>query len=330
VRLPLLTLVAAMAVAATSSAVPQAVTVSNDRPVHVVALASVSARSGACNLGDANAVTVVIDYQGLGGGTQQTCVSNLASGATALDALRAAGASVQGTAKDGLSFVCRINSRPGTSEQLTLPNGQSYVESCVNTPPASAYWSYWWAGQGTSWTYSTEGSATRTVTFGEYDGWSFALGAGFGKAPPPRVTPSAWAPAPAPAATAPPAPPPATTSVPQPAPAATHDPAQPPLASQSGSASHTAQTSTTQPSDTDPADTTAPDPSDGVTTPDQDPSFSPSASPLPAQPSGIASPDPAPHADSSAWWGAAIGVGLIVVIAGAATWIWLRKRRGTS
>lgn len=151
-----------------------------------------AARQGMCTSADAKAVTVVIDYQSLGAGVAKYCVTGLAKGATGLTALRSV-ASVQGTTSSGLAVVCRINSRPGASQSLKLPNGKTYTETCVNTPPAAAYWSYWHASQGGSWQYSSQGAATSQVSFGGYEGWSFALGAGFGQAPKPRVTPVKWA-----------------------------------------------------------------------------------------------------------------------------------------
>ena len=269
-------------------------------------------RSGACTAADSNAVTVVIDYQDLGGGTHQYCASGLRAGATGLDALQAV-ASVQGTTSNGQSVACRINSRPGASQVLTLPGDVAYTESCVNMPPAAAYWSYWWADAGGSWTYSTQGLAARKVKFGSYEGWSFALGAGFGHAPQPRVTPAVWD-----------VPPPVTT--PQPSPPMTSDatnqppldpntqPAKTPSANKpSANRPQTSQPVVSQPVDEQPS---------------SEPPASPATSPTPATTAASDdSPAPPPVADTSTstspavWWGLA---GLIAAVAAVLGWRYLR------
>jgi hypothetical protein len=158
---------------------------------HEAIPAHATGRTGACTSADKNAVSVVIDYQDLGGGTAVYCASNLASGATGVDALAAIGVSYQGTS-NGSGFVCRINGSPPPTQNITLPNGTTYQEKCLTTPPGNAYWSYWTAKPGGAWTYTTQGAFSRKVVFGTYEGWSFSLGGGIGQAPAPRVSPSAW------------------------------------------------------------------------------------------------------------------------------------------
>ena len=285
-----------------------------------------AAQAGACLADAVNAVTIVIDYQGLGGGTQTYCVSGLAAGTTGVAALEAAGVAVQGTVHDGPSFVCRINSRPGPDETLTLPNGQSYTESCANTPPASAFWSFWTATQGGAWSYSSQGGGSRSVKFGEYEGWSFALGYGVGKAPQPRVAPAAWAVPPVPEpSTAKPSPTtspvvkpsPSKTAVPVPA---TSKPVVPPPAS-----TRPAPT-TAAPTHTSPT-ATAPQPAD---TPTQTASVSPTPVP-PSQNPVDASPTPGGVPASGRGgppWGTFAVLALIVVLAaGAGGAVWYRRRK---
>ena len=67
---------------------------------------------------------------------------------TGLDALEAAGFSWVGTTQFW-SFVCRINGLPTPDD-----------DPCVRTPPADAYWSYWTAPRGGSWSYESQGPAT--------------------------------------------------------------------------------------------------------------------------------------------------------------------------
>ncbi|MCL2736155.1 MAG: hypothetical protein FWD75_05935 [Propionibacteriaceae bacterium] len=315
VRHLLIGLAAVMTVVAAAGPPPSVVPAA-DRTVRALPLAGVHARPGACAATDSGAVTVVVDFQGLGEGTRTTCVSGLSAGSTSLDALRASGASVQGTARDGIGFVCRIDSRPGESEVITLPNGGTYVESCVSTPPATAYWSFWWAPQGGSWTYATQGPSTRAVVVGQWEGWSFSLGRGFGQAPVPRVTPSMWA-------TPPPEPAPATSQAPEPPPV----PPAPsrPEGPSSGGATSEPGSSAVAPTG-DPAETDTPSGSESAGMP---PSSSPSSSP---QAGAQATPGPTDDADVSPRdyrWGAGAGVALTVLIGGAAAGVaWFRRRHG--
>jgi hypothetical protein len=256
-----------------------------------VAAPPTSGRSGACTGADNNAVTVVIDYQGLGGGTAVYCASNLPAGATGLDALTAIGVSYQGTTRDGLSFVCRVNGRPSSSEKITLPGGQTYQETCASTPPSTAYWSYWWAKQSGSWGYTSQGAGQRQVVFGSYEGWSFSLGGGIGQAPAPRHSPVAWQ-TPKPATTA------AQTSAPPP-PKNTPATPQTPAGTSRNPSPTAPATSTTRPSNTS---------TPASPTPQEDPTSTDSP-PVQTEPS-VASTTPAtpdkedtntPHERTSPW-----------------------------
>ncbi len=108
-------------------------------------------------------VTVVVDFTALGGGVQVACAPG--APATGLAALQGAGFTVTGTARWGLTFVCRINGLPTPA-----------TEPCVNTPPATAYWSYWHAPSGGAWSYSTSGAASHDPAPGSVEGWAFGAG----------------------------------------------------------------------------------------------------------------------------------------------------------
>lgn len=154
---------------------------------------------GVCTGADATTgVTIVIDFQELDGNggtaapTITRCSPNPSPGTarTGIKALQDAGISVTGTAQWGLSFVCRLQGRPSSTEAIPLTSNPNYHEACVQTPPAAAYWSYWWAnGSGTTWTYSTSGAANRNVVPGGFEGWSFSLNKTASTNPPPGVTP---------------------------------------------------------------------------------------------------------------------------------------------
>lgn len=132
---------------------------------------------------DGNGVTVVVDFQELGGPTIVRCAPG--AQASGLSALKGAGFSITGVQRWGESFICRIEGRPGPSE-----------EACVNTPPASAYWSYWHAADGGSWVFSQLGVTARTPPAGSFEGWSFSKDRTAETSPPPRVGPRRPAPSP--------------------------------------------------------------------------------------------------------------------------------------
>ncbi|MFI7211361.1 hypothetical protein ACIBP4_10990 [Micromonospora maritima] len=162
---------------------------------------------------DASGVTVVVDFQELGGGTVVRCARG--DQATGLAALKNAGFSVTGTLRWGEGFVCRLDGRPSAAS-----------EKCVDTPPASAYWSYWHASNGGGWTYSDKGVLNRRPPAGSFEGWAFSTGRGANDAPRPGVAPKRPAPPPPPPASSPR--PPAGGGPVAPPPAGTAGPAAPP------------------------------------------------------------------------------------------------------
>ena len=152
-------------------------------------------------------VTVVVDYQALGGGVVVRCAPG--SPATGFKALTAAGFRLE-EVRNVPGFLCRIDSRPGPER-----------EACINTPPAAAYWSYWHAARGGTWATSGEGARTRTPPPGSVEGWSFSDdGSPGGPAPAPGIDPPAKPAKPKPATPKPATPKPATpkpTVTPRPA-----------------------------------------------------------------------------------------------------------------
>ncbi|WP_432129127.1 hypothetical protein [Streptomyces sp. bgisy082] len=98
--------------------------------------------------------------------------------ATGLAALKNAGFTIAGTQRWGEAFVCRIEGKPTAA-----------TEACVNTPPASAYWSYRHAPNGGTWGYSQSGASGRKPAQGSFEGWSLSLNKTSSTNPAPRVTP---------------------------------------------------------------------------------------------------------------------------------------------
>ncbi len=145
---------------------------------------SSAARDGACASGTADTVTVAVDFGSLGGGLLVRCASGLTAASRGTDALAAAGISwTPVTNQPG--FACRISGRPAADETFARPADQNYRESCVNTPPADAYWSYWKSGGDGSWEYSSTGPTSGRVRLGGFEGWVFSAGG----QNPPRVSP---------------------------------------------------------------------------------------------------------------------------------------------
>jgi hypothetical protein len=125
-------------------------------------------------------VTVVVDFSAFSSGVTARCVTNATSSTTGLKALQDAGFIPTGTLQYDLAFICRIDGKPGNPP-----------EDCQNTPPTTAYWSYWYASNGGSWTYSSEGASTHKVKVGGFEGWAFHNAARDGNnAKPPGLTPT--------------------------------------------------------------------------------------------------------------------------------------------
>ncbi len=137
---------------------------------------------------DDEGVTVVVDFQSLGGETIVRCAPGTEP-RTGLEVLADAGFQVEGVQRWGSGFVCRIEDSPAAGESLPVEGDDGYREQCIDTPPASAYWGYWYADDGGDWQYSPYGVKNREVLPGGFEGWSFALNAPQGDPPAPRVAP---------------------------------------------------------------------------------------------------------------------------------------------
>lgn len=130
-------------------------------------------------IGDCTAsrgAVVAVDFGPFGGQVERGCD---ATPTTGYDLLHEAGFTTAGTQHDGPGFICRIGRGSGT--QYPTPD----QESCVRTPPATAYWSYWVASPGQDeWRYSQYGAMDRKPKDGEVDAWVYGgtdIGGGTGK-----------------------------------------------------------------------------------------------------------------------------------------------------
>ncbi len=166
-------------------------------------------------------VVVVADFAPWGGDINSVCDATLPANAS--EALVAARFHPTGVAAyGGLNFICQI---AGDPPHVT----------CASTPPANAYWSFWYADAGSdTWTYSPLGPESLEPRAGSVEAWVFGSNTGAGPpasfpspnalrtatgrasgttttstqpASSPTSSPSATTPAGAPATTAAPAPP---------------------------------------------------------------------------------------------------------------------------
>jgi hypothetical protein len=156
--------------------------------VPATSFATWSAASGGDFCTTDEGVTVVVDLTALGGAIVVRCVDGpLRPGYDGWDALSDAGFGPQAPSRVP-GFVCRIAGQPTASRSFDIPENSDYHEQCVNTPPASAYWGYWYSDNGGSWTYSTSGASSHRVIEGGFEGWAFSLNSG-GHPPRPGIAP---------------------------------------------------------------------------------------------------------------------------------------------
>ncbi|MFE7530865.1 prenyltransferase/squalene oxidase repeat-containing protein [Kitasatospora sp. NPDC057542] len=111
---------------------------------------------------------VAVDFSHWGGGVVRGCDAHPTTG---MNLLHNAGFTTTGTGHDGPAFICRL----GTG---TFNGGVQYPtpaeEPCVNTPQATAYWSYWIAEPGQqTWSYSRFGAGTQKPKPGEVEAWVY-------------------------------------------------------------------------------------------------------------------------------------------------------------
>ncbi len=140
----------------------------------VVSLPASAPAAGADPMSDCTTTTgvvVVVDLTAFGGNVERGCAAAPSDGLAALGDAGFTTTPVSGEP----GFVCRIDGEPSPSQQ-----------ACVSTPPATAYWSYWYADAGQStWSQWQLGAASSHPLPGSVDAWAFGSGR------PPSVPPSA-------------------------------------------------------------------------------------------------------------------------------------------
>ncbi|MFJ1730274.1 prenyltransferase/squalene oxidase repeat-containing protein [Streptomyces sp. NPDC088254] len=127
-----------------------------------------AAADGAGDCTATKGAVVAVDFGPFGGTVEPGCDPTPTTG---YELLHDAGFSTTGTQHDGPGFICRIGYGSFNSgTQYPTPD----KESCVLTPQATAYWSYWTASPGQDdWTYSQYGAMDRKLKDGDVDAWVY-------------------------------------------------------------------------------------------------------------------------------------------------------------
>jgi hypothetical protein len=113
-------------------------------------------------------VIVAVDFGHWGGPVLRSCGT---TPTTAYDLLNQGGWRTTGDEHDGPGFICRIG-YAGYHGGTQYPTPSQ--DACVLTPPASAYWAFWYANPGqNAWTYSSEGAMSTDPVPGSVELWVF-------------------------------------------------------------------------------------------------------------------------------------------------------------
>lgn len=132
-----------------------------------LALPGGAAQASACS--NSTGVTVVVDY----GSTSSTvCAGDRSSAGAVLESVLP----VTFVPMYGKGVVCKINGIPSN-------------QTCQRMPPASAYWAFFHASRGGSWSYSSSGVADYDPAPGSVIGFAFGSGGAPTSAPPAAVAP---------------------------------------------------------------------------------------------------------------------------------------------
>ncbi len=271
------------------------------------------AQAASCEAGAG--VTVVVDFASLGGGVGTRCApGDPTSGVTALTG---AGYSPERAVQERSGyFLCRIDGKPAS-------------DPCQRAASSSAYWSYWHAKPGGSWSFSNTGPGTFNPAPGSVEGWAFGAGQ------PPSVAPpvaAAAQPPPAPPADQPP--PAQAPAVQAPAPAPTAPRVQAAGSPAPAAEPRPARIAASRPASSGPTAETAPAPGSPEVTmllesvpPEPSISAEPSTSPEPSASPDNLSATPTSVRDDSSPAGPLAAALLVLALVAAGAWQLARRRR---
>ncbi|MDO9495401.1 MAG: hypothetical protein Q7J48_06845, partial [Nocardioides sp.] len=198
------------------------------------------APAAAAGCSSADGVTVVVDFNELGGGVPSVC--DAGGGGKKASALFVDAGFPLSYASRQPGFVCRVSGVPTS-------------DPCVNTAPANAYWGLWWSdGETGSWSYSSLGAASLTIPEGGYVAFSWDQSE---SAAPPSFTPAVHQSEPPPSPTPTSRPSPSSRPTPTPSPdtstPTTHAPDTSSSSGQPVSPTATSTTSSTSPNSAPPS-----------------------------------------------------------------------------
>jgi hypothetical protein len=248
-------------------------------------------------------VSVVVDFNSLGGGSPASC--DPSGGGKSASALFAGAGFTLTYAQRQPGYVCRVNGVPAS-------------DPCVNTSPASAYWGLWWSdGTSGSWKYSALGVTSLTIPKGGSVAFAWDDVDGSvkpGVAPPKQAAAPSASPAASPTVKPTPTPTPQPTRSPSPTPEPPPEPTPTPSVAETQAASPTPTVAPTPTATPTPTPTAAPTPTPtAAPTPSPD-TIGPASSPSVAEDDGL-----------PLWVPVALIVALFAVAAGAVV---LRRRPG--
>jgi hypothetical protein len=113
-------------------------------------------------------VVVAVDFAHWGGPVLRACGTTPTTGYALLNQ---GGWHTSGDEHDGPAFICRIG-YAGFSGGTQYPTAAQ--DACVLTPPASAYWAFWYANPGQdNWAYSQAGAMDTDPVPGSVELWTF-------------------------------------------------------------------------------------------------------------------------------------------------------------
>ncbi len=115
-------------------------------------------------------VVLAVDFAHWGGPIVRACGS---TPTTAFQLLNQGSFHTVGTQHDGPAFICRIGTTAFNGD-TEYPRPTEPGESCGPTPPASGYWSSWYANPGqNTWSYSQVGAMGFQPKPGSVELWVF-------------------------------------------------------------------------------------------------------------------------------------------------------------
>ena len=120
-----------------------------------------------------NCVTVIVDFQSLDNGNKTSQCLDAETNADALQLVKQAGFTLEGTQKYGLMIVCRVNGLPSATQ--IIGTHEDYRETCSDMPAEFAYWAILVRTPEKDWHFAEVGIADLKLNPGEQLALVFSL-----------------------------------------------------------------------------------------------------------------------------------------------------------